>query len=349
MKRVAFIGHTFHNRTRSSAFFTDFLGDVFDEIDRFDYDPEDPDKFDYSRLLSQSYSHMVFWQTESILAKIKQVTRSRNIIIPMYDGAIQRPPEYWQAFSTDIFVSFSTTLHRILQTAGCDSVLVQYWPEPAGKAVPTADPLSAFFWERRPGSDYDARSVLATCAKLDITHLHIHLAADYNRDQTQRERAITDIHAAAGYDMTLSFSEWFDTVADFKSEIHRHPVYFAPRVLEGIGMSFLEAMAHGQVVIGPNKPTLNEYIADGANGYLLRPDGTISRRQDQFQPTLADVSSRTLDSVVQGRRRWVQDVDRLKQILVSDSVGFHTDAGQNFERQTRLAAGRRHQAAASGT
>ena len=46
-------------------------------------------------------------------------------------------------------------------------------------------------------------------------------------------------------------------------------IYVAPREFEGIGMSFLEAMAMGKAVIAVNQPTMNEYIQDGITGYLF--------------------------------------------------------------------------------
>ena len=45
-------------------------------------------------------------------------------------------------------------------------------------------------------------------------------------------------------------------------------IYIAPRELEGIGLSFLEAMAMGKVIIASNNPTMNEYIIHNQNGYL---------------------------------------------------------------------------------
>lgn len=50
--------------------------------------------------------------------------------------------------------------------------------------------------------------------------------------------------------------------------IQKSALYFAPRKYEGIGMSFLEAMASGRCVIAPDYPTMNEYIKNGETGYL---------------------------------------------------------------------------------
>lgn len=44
----------------------------------------------------------------------------------------------------------------------------------------------------------------------------------------------------------------------------------APRSSEGVGMTFLEAMARGCGVLAYDAPTMNEYIDHGRNGYLLK-------------------------------------------------------------------------------
>jgi glycosyltransferase involved in cell wall biosynthesis len=49
-------------------------------------------------------------------------------------------------------------------------------------------------------------------------------------------------------------------------------VFLAPRAAEGIGLTFLEAMARGGAVIAYDAPTMNEYIRNGDNGILLKPE-----------------------------------------------------------------------------
>jgi len=46
-------------------------------------------------------------------------------------------------------------------------------------------------------------------------------------------------------------------------------LFVAPRALEGVGMTFLEAMARGAAVMAYDGPTMNEYIDHKENGYLF--------------------------------------------------------------------------------
>jgi glycosyltransferase involved in cell wall biosynthesis len=337
--RAAFTGHIFHNRTQSSGFFIDLIKQVYSQTDRFEFDTIE--KFDYAGLIGTDYSHRIFWQSEEILAGARHLFRGRNIVVPMYDAAAQRPLQYWNSFAGDLFISFSAKLHNILKSAGCDSVHVQYWPAPEKRAWVEDAPLSAFFWDRRPGSDYDATHILDACANLGIEKLHIHLAFDFGGDPADRRRALRSHCEEAGINIELQFSEWYESKADLQTAMHAHPVYFAARTHEGIGMSFLEAMAYGQIVIGPNNPTLNEYVANGSNGYLFGPDYKIARDDKAFRESLSYMSARTLDAVRNGHAQWLRDADRLVEILRTGDSSFATDSGAAFERAVRIAAGER--------
>ena len=46
-------------------------------------------------------------------------------------------------------------------------------------------------------------------------------------------------------------------------------IFIVPRLYEGIGLTFLEAMASGMVVLSSNFPTMNEYIQNNINGIFL--------------------------------------------------------------------------------
>ena len=56
---------------------------------------------------------------------------------------------------------------------------------------------------------------------------------------------------------------------DYLQLLKEPGIYIAPRLKEGIGMSFLEQMAMGKCVIAHDDATMNEYIEDGRNGILV--------------------------------------------------------------------------------
>ena len=81
----------------------------------------------------------------------------------------------------------------------------------------------------------------------------------------------------------LEISEWYDTREEMIKDMEKSAVYIAPRLYEGIGMSFLEAMAHGRCVIAPDNPTMNEYITDKVTGYLYNPNQIVPLSLDRIK------------------------------------------------------------------
>ncbi|WP_171097553.1 glycosyltransferase [Ruegeria sp. HKCCD7255] len=339
-KRAAFIGHTFHEKTGSSKFFQEIVSKFF-EVDSFFFDPADPYGFDYTPFLDNEYEHLFFWQSELAASRLYHHVSGQFNIIPMYDGSIQLKEEFWQRFPRATFVSFSFAMHSILQAARCNSVLVRYYPEVETRLWQADGPLSAYFWERRPGTDYDGETVIEACRVLGIQKLQIHLAGDFSSEIEERKATLLASASSGGPTIELAFSQWYESKAQAIAEARKHAVYFAPREAEGIGMSFLEAMASGQIVIGPDKPTLNEYISDGETGFLLGKNHGSESLPSLTENGLLEMSDRILESVARGRKNWLQDVKRLEDVLTQGYTANISDPGSEFERQVTIQAGLR--------
>jgi glycosyltransferase involved in cell wall biosynthesis len=56
----------------------------------------------------------------------------------------------------------------------------------------------------------------------------------------------------------------------YLSLVNKSNLFIAPRYYEGVGVTFLEALARGCVVFSANSPTMNEYIFHKTTGYLLK-------------------------------------------------------------------------------
>ena len=336
---ASFVGHDFHHKTRSCDFFINIIRKHFD-IKRFSFDPDGPDNLDYGALSRAQCDINIFWQAESVAARLLPLLRGRMVLVPMYDGAVQRDPRFWQLFPQALFISFSSALHTILQGAGCSSILVQYWPKPIGRQWDPKAPLSGFFWERRPGEGHDARRIISLAKALGLSWLHIHLAADFAGDPDRRRSFLERLARTEAPSLRVTFSTWFERREDLEATARQHAIYFAPRSVEGIGMSFLEAMAAGQIVIGPDAPTLDEYLSDGRTGFLLRsakaPGFSLPGRQG-----LVAMSDAVLSSVTRGRRRWEEDKERMLKAILRGYPCHDTDQGAAFTRMVRMLAGER--------
>ena len=69
--------------------------------------------------------------------------------------------------------------------------------------------------------------------------------------------------------MALTETHWFADHQQLQDLLTHQKVFIAPRLAEGIGMSFLEAMAMGCAVIAQDDATMNEYIVHGKTGILV--------------------------------------------------------------------------------
>jgi glycosyltransferase involved in cell wall biosynthesis len=88
-------------------------------------------------------------------------------------------------------------------------------------------------------------------------------------------------------------------------------VFVAPRRFEGIGLSFLEAMARGQVVIAENNATMNEYIVHDVNGLLYEPDRPGLWRSALTPERARAIGERARLSCLAGRPQWQRGLARL--------------------------------------
>ena len=341
--RICFVGHAFHRKTQSSGFFLDMLrtlGDVTEFYSDPDGDPRNDDTILRS-LMTSNFDRYIFWQTERIAERLLPFELGMSFLVPMYDQAIFLPDAYWLRFVRHRFISFSRVHHETLQRLGCTTAYFQYFPEPqADPAGRAADRRDAFFWLRTPQGPITVDTVLALCRALDISALHVHAAPDLPSSLALPAPGVED-----GVELTVS--RWLASRADFAAIAGRPLFFFAPRPREGIGMATVEAMARGQIVVGPDLPTANEYLAHGCSGLLYDPAERPSRLPSPGAPELSRLSRGAVRRVTEGRRTWLGDLARLRSIIADDGQRWSTtDSSASFANRIRtMAHERRRQAA----
>ena len=265
MKKIAVIDHSHHRKTKSNAFFLDMLKTV-GAVDMFWCDSWKTGRFlDLEALDLSVYDALVFWQVMYPLHAITPY-RDKCTLIPMYDGAWRDSDLFWLKYRGFRFVNFSRILHVRMKRLGMNSLYAQYFPmvhsaenQPADSAT---KPMSAFFWQRSTDVSWNTIKRLITYCNIEKIHYHM-------PDNNQSVSNGPDPDDIRQYG--ISFSRWFPARRSYWSLIDSVDIYFAPRVREGIGLSFLEAMAMGKCVVAPDFPTMNEYIINGVNGILYNP------------------------------------------------------------------------------
>ena len=259
MKKLLYIGHSYHNKTKSTRFIIDILSKEY-EIHEFSYNPYNDTNEAYKKLSEESFDVVVCFQIlppRNIIDK--KITYKKGVFFPMYDGCPSMDSPLWKEYKDFLIINFSKTMHLNCLSLGLISRYIQYFPEPVDvKNWGKED--SVFFWNRI--EHININTVAELLANSHISHLHLHKALDPGH---------TFIKLDKKWNIDIAESTWYANKEDMLADIDNSALYIAPRLSEGIGMSFLEAMARGRCVIAACYPTMHEYIKDGINGYLFNP------------------------------------------------------------------------------
>jgi len=293
--RIAFIGHSYHLKTRSSDFFIDLLSKYYD-VEYIADDTWRNESCPNLKKIDGNYHAVIFWQMISRYY-LKNLKCKNIIFVPMYDKSGNEPRSYWYHFKDLKIINFSETLGQFLENQGFNSLNIRYFPKPIQNQKP-GDSKACFFWQRT--NEIDWHTVKILLSKSSIDRIHIHTAVD---------PGFTFISPSRKDERTfhITYSSWFKTKDEYLDIVDKCEFYIAPRYHEGIGLSFLEAMARGKVIIAANRPTMNEYMSNDVNGYLFDPENI--KPINFHDADIVKVNS--LRTIAEGYVKWLNDQDRI--------------------------------------
>ena len=286
-KRLLYIDHSFHNKTKSAEFLKELLQETY-EIEFCEFDPyvKNPNKV-FERLDGQVYDVLVLFQVMPDLKKLKEhVTFKHAALFPMFDACGGLGDEIWISYAEFNIINFSRTLHERLKALGLSSYYIQYFPKPYDE-FKWGDPSSIYFWQRVMNVNLDLVERVFRHVAVGKVHLHKVL------DPGHRFKSPSPRMSGK-----LVYSEWYDRREDMLRDMESCAFYMAPRLYEGIGMSFLEAMAMGRCVVAPDNPTMNEYITHGVNGFLY---------DSYFSMPLSSEEAANVREIQQNAYRFIKD------------------------------------------
>jgi len=182
----------------------------------------------------------------------------------MYDD-VPFEQAYWTRYRQFKVFCFSSTLEKLLISYGLNVWGARYYPDPGAPIDHSWDDLRAFFWQRYAYVDWPL--VKRLMGEMEFARINLHWTPEEHEAQRP---PIGDEELANG---KVQVSSWFKGSEEYRSYLTRYNVYFASRIYEGIGLSFLEAMAMGLCVVAPERPTMNEYIENGRAGSSMTPKG----------------------------------------------------------------------------
>lgn len=265
--RIAVIDHSYHTKTRSSDFFYDLLSEI-GSVTRYDCSHwAGGNRLSASALGIKPDDIVVFWQQIYPPRFLRTFGyQTRPILVPMYDNVVNWKPKKWRKFRAFPIISFSRQLHDVVTAEGCQSFPVRYFPDSssqvAGPSTNGRKGWTVFFWERQAAISW--RLVRQLLAGVPIRQVLYKPSPDpgWSTDPIPED----DLRR-----FNVRHVGWLPSKEESLKLVHASDIFIAPRMFEGIGMAFLEAMAAGKLVIAPNHGTMNEYIVHGYNGLLYDP------------------------------------------------------------------------------
>lgn len=325
MATIAYVDHSFHQTTKSTDFLPQILRRHGHAVDYFwDEAWRGGAPIEWEGVAS--YDVVIMFQSFCPRPAGLSFRRAHpNVIyIPMLDqfGQWQGPlfnlTGFWEPFQGSKVLNFSNALHSMTLGFGIASHFARYYQPIADYPCPPQDGLHGFFWVRRE-RELPWQVVRRLIANSRFNSFHIHLATDPGTPRAQMPSA-QDVERH-----NITTSTWFEDKADLNAHIGRANVFFAPRLEEGIGQSFLEAMARGQCVVAPNHGTMNEYIIPGVNGLLYDTENPVPL---DFSD-IGELGRQAKKSALIGRKRWEEAERDLVQFVLTPSESLYANRYQH--------------------
>jgi len=302
---VAFLANSFHlKKTKSADFFIAILRDSFGFVEVI------PHKDAWARLPKRRWDLIVVWQHRYPPEELEAFGADRVVLVPMYDDTPQEE-SFWGKYRNSKVFCFSSTLERLLVSYSLTAWGSHYYPDPATfPACSRSEGLRGFFWPRTRAIDWPL--VKRLIGKTQFERMHLHWTPDVHGDLPP------PLDEAERSDGRIELSSWFRDAEEYRALLSASNVFFAPRVAEGIGMSFLEAMAMGLCVVAPRAPTMSEYIEDGVNGLLYDPD----RPEPLDFSRVASLGAAARVSCETGRGKWIETIPQIAAFLEEPVAGY---------------------------
>lgn len=302
--KTAFLAMSVHiNRTRSSDFFIAILREFFGDVTVI------PHERVWIDVPKTKWDLIVVWQARYTARELEAFGADRVVLVPMYDD-VPFEEAYWTRYRQFKVFCFSSTLENHLVSCGLRAWGARYYPDPAAPIEHAWNDLRAFFWQRYSAIDWSL--VKKLMGKTEFARINLHWTPEGSEI---RRPPLDDEELASG---RVQVSSWFKNSEEYRAVLSRFNVLFAPRLAEGIGLSFLEAMAMGLCVVAPERPTMNEYIENGVNGLLYDPDRPMPLDFSRAR----EIGAAARASCERGRRRWIETLPQLRSFLEEPVPGF---------------------------
>ena len=298
--KILLIDHECHRKTKSADFFCRLLESEH-SIDVFyygrHYDCNLPKaKVDWADVV-------VFWEFIPFRFRLG-ITGKPCVFVPMYDNE-WASVGLWRrlALLGMNVISFSERVTDHAKNCGIKDILsVKYAPSIDDVPLMPGNPRVVALWERGAVS-FEAVKKLFKPVQVDKVLL-------MRRVEENIQYAPISQEDVQSYKVEIHESGFLQD-AEYRKILEEPGVYIAPRLKEGIGMSFLEQMAMGKCVIAHRDSTMDEYITDGENGLLFDMRNPRPVELENIEKARLDARR----SIIAFNEKWKRDKEEILQFF----------------------------------
>ncbi len=288
----------------------------------------------------QSDVHLptVFCQIAPPSDVFERVGAARVVWIPMWDNIREYDQAWWDALPRQLrVVGFSRAVVARAKRAGLPVLPLTFFADPREYAPAIwSDRIKLLYWNRvgLVGPDF----LRKLCSVLDAETLLFRPDLDPRIDPARRYELPGRLGRTSVQVISPTDRE------GYLAHLQSANVFLAPRPHEGVGMTFIEALASGCAVLAHNAPAMSEYISHSENGFLFGGEAPPRRRLlgrlsgprnetpfvlplDQDWRALKSLDLRALgtkarESQAQGFPRWQASLAEYVRFVLGDRCGF---------------------------
>ena len=299
---IVFLGRKTHLRTKSDLFFIELLKEIGNVTIFRSEEFRSRELVKKINLLKPNM--VIFFQLPPSVSKHLYFIRCKNFYwVPMWDGYNQ--PNFRKQLAYRFFevkvISFCRKVYELALSMKLKTIFVQYFPKPilfAKKVLKEKPPYKVFFWQRI--SSLGIHEVIRVFGRKNIEKII------YKSDPGINPNLMK-------FSKLEKLDEWLSDSL-YEEKVRESDFYFAPRFKEGIGFSYLKAMAVGTPVIAYDAATMNEYIKNGLNGLLY--DDHFIFNTDLKSPSI--LQKGLSDTCLVHYQNWLNSKEQIKQFLSQD-------------------------------
>jgi glycosyltransferase involved in cell wall biosynthesis len=254
---------------------------------------------------------------------------ARLVWIPMWDHAYGYDLKWWQSLPKNLrIMAFSNRITKLAEAVGLRTLSIRYFKNPDELERANWDGKRVLFYWNRTGL-VGPGFLSKICRTMDIDLLLFRTQIDPSipmrfEYRLPKKLGKTEVREIPEINVLLR-EEYLDL-------INQANIFIAPRRLEGVGITFIEALARGCLVFAYDAPTMNEYIRHGINGYLFsyddasRVDDLWNRLGNRVQRYVHFTEKPQNDARVIKRQNW-KAIRRLDMQRLGDAARLDQTRG----------------------